>query len=151
MRLGSSTVGAVGCLATCYAQAVRHLGIDDDFTPADVVERGAFQGAAMIQATTAGRLGLVAGDVHHVAVRSALAAALSSGAVIVMHVDHRGDSAADHFVLATSVTGDDVDYADPATGKMATLSLSTLEGSTVWGSTAKTYRVRSVRQLNAAR
>ena len=159
-KLGSSTIGRVGCLATVYAQAARALGVDDDCTPVDVVERGVFRGAAMLQADTAKRMGLVADDVTraddvHRRMRDVLTAALAVGDVVVMHVDHDsskpdGDPEGDHFVLALRIEGDVIVFADPATGDEERMDLRMLSCSVMWGTRARRYELRSVRPLRAA-
>lgn len=155
-KLGTSTIGRVGCLATVYAQAMRSLGIDDEATPVDVVERGSFVGPSMVQQATARLLGLVADDVTrstdvHRHMASVLTSALAAGDVVVMHVDHDsskpdGDPEGDHFVLALHGDLDAIVFADPATGNLERMSLQTLSADVG----AKHYLLRSVRPLRAA-
>lgn len=155
-KLGTTTIGKVGCLATAYAEAMRRLGIDDEATPVDVVERGVFRGAAMLQLDTAKALGIVADDVTHAGdvhrkMRDVLVSALADGAVVVMHVDHDsakpdGDPEGDHFGLALRIEGDVVVFADPATGDEERMSLATLTANVP----SKRYQLRSVRPLRRA-
>ena len=81
---------------------------------------------------------------------------LRAGGLVIAHVDHTGDAFGDHFVL---IHGDEHDasgyrrmlYADPATGRDAQIDGLNLEGVTTWGTRVKTYRVRSVRSVRAAK
>lgn len=156
LALGPSTIGKVGCLATVYAQALIALGINAAATPVDVVGKGSFIRAAMVQQATARLLGLVADDVtHHDDVHrkmvDVLRSAIAEGAVVVMHVDHDsakpdGDPEGDHFVLGLRIEGDVVVFADPATGSEERMSLSTLTAAV----SSKRYQLRSVRPLRAA-
>lgn len=155
-KLGTSTIGRVGCLATVYAQAMRTLGIDDEATPVDVVERGVFRGAAMLQLDTATRLGIVADDVTHAAdvhrsMVAVLAKAMTANSVVVMHVDHDsakpdGDPEGDHFVLGLRIEDTFVYFADPATGNEERMNLNSLTANV----SSKRYQLRSVRPLRRA-
>ncbi len=168
---GGSTIGKAGCLLTCLAQALRHMHLDDDATPATVQDHALqaggrpFRGPSAIIADVAIANGLlVAGRVNEAegqsALRDAIAGAVELGHVALMHVDHDeergGDHDADHWVLATDVVrgdeGDDdvVVYTDSATADEGTLSLRTLTGVAVWAGAPRTYRVRAVRMLKPA-
>jgi hypothetical protein len=165
-KLGTSTtsIAAAGCLATCYAQALRFLGVDDDATPASVVEvgnatRGAFLRASIVQPVLSKALGLKASDpVASVqgaqAVRAHIVAGLDRSApgVVILHVDHDSDRAGgdidgDHFVLAIDISNDSIHYCDPATGALGSLDLRTMSGMAAWGTTLRRYEVRSARAL----
>lgn len=155
-KLGTSTIGRIGCLATVYAQASRHLRIDENVTPVDVVERGVFHGNGLIQPDTGKRLGIVVSDVTHENavhrnMRGELLSALLTGVVVVMWVDHdsekpEGDPEGDHFVLGIGVDGDAVVFADPATGTLERMPIATLECDVG----KKRYKLRSVRPLRKA-
>lgn len=165
-KLGTSTtsIAAAGCLATCYAQALRFLSIDDEATPSEVVDvgnatPGAFLRASIVQPVLSKALGLKASDpVASVqgaqAVRAAIVEGLKHG-VVILHVDHDSDRAGgdidgDHFVLAVHVDDDVIVYTDPATGDRGTLGLRTMSGVAGWGSPLRRYEVRSARALRTA-
>ena len=155
-----STMGAVGCLVTCYAQAMRELGVDLDADPRTVLARGVFSGAAMWQQDTAKSLGLVADDVTrvtdvHRVMRTVLTQTLGKGDLVVMHVDHdstkvKGDVDGDHFVLGLRIEDADVIFADPATGRLERLDSRMLTCPVMWGTVVRPYQVRSVRPLRRA-
>lgn len=166
VKLGTSTtsVAAAGCLATCYAQALRVLRIDDDATPDEVVAvgkatPGAFLRASIVQPVLSKALGIKASDpVAAVqgaqAVRAHIVAGLAHG-VVILHVDHDshragGDIDGDHFVLAIGMSDDAITYCDPATGGLGTLDLRTMSGMASWGSPLRRYEVRSARALVVA-
>ena len=160
----TTTIGAAGCLATCYAQALRALGVDSSATPSEIVDvgndtPGVFLRASIVQPVLAKALRLKAGDpVASVQGAQALRAAIVTGlkdGVVVLHVDHDmhragGDIDGDHFVLALSVADELITYADPATGKLGTLDLRMLSGVADWGSPLRRYEVRSARALRKA-
>lgn len=172
-KLGTSTtsIAAAGCLATCYAQALRVLGIDEKATPAEVVDvgnatPGSFLRASIVQPVLSKALGIKASDpVASVqgaqAVRAHIVAGLAHG-VVILHVDHDshragGDIDGDHFVLAigmSDATGEgwaqSITYCDPATGGLGTLDLRTMSGMASWGSPLRRYEVRSARALVVA-
>lgn len=165
-KLGTSTtsIAAAGCLATCYAQALRVLGIDEKATPAEVVDvgnatPGAFLRASIVQPVLSKALGIKASDpVASVqgaqAVRAHIIAGLAHG-VVILHVDHDshragGDIDGDHFVLAIGMSDDAITYCDPATGGLGTLDLRTMSGMASWGSPLRRYEVRSARALVVA-
>ena len=165
-KLGTSTtsVAAAGCLATCYAQALRFLGIDDKATPSEVVDvgnatPGAFLRASIVQPVLSKALGIKASDpVASVqgaqAVRAHIVAGLAHG-VVILHVDHDshragGDIDGDHFVLAIGMSDDAITYCDPATGGLGTLDLRTMSGMASWGTPLRRYEVRSARALTVA-
>lgn len=165
-KLGTSTtsVAAAGCLATCYAQALRFLGIDEKATPSEVVDvgnatPGAFLRASIVQPVLSKALGIKASDpVAAVqgaqAVRAHIVAGLAHG-VVILHVDHDshragGDIDGDHFVLAIGMSDDAITYCDPATGGLGTLDLRTMSGMASWGTPLRRYEVRSARALTVA-
>ena len=162
-KLGTSTtsIAAAGCLATCYAQALRSLGVDAEATPSEVVDvgnatKGAFLRASIVQPVLAKALGIAASDpVAAVqgaqAVRAHIVAGLADG-VVILHVDHDSDRAGgdidgDHFVLAIGIADDLITYCDPATGGLGSLDLRTMSGMAAWGKPLRRYEVRSARAL----
>jgi hypothetical protein len=152
----SKTMSAVGCLVTCYAQALRDLGVDPDATPLTVNDRGVFVGAGLVQVATAKRLGL---DVDVVATTGTMprlmqhvSYGLEAGGRVILHVDHdsakvSGDAAGDHFVLARRLTKEGYIFADPATGREHLLDGSTLTANVG----LKSYLLRSARIVRPAK
>jgi hypothetical protein len=165
VKLGKTTltVGAAGCLATCYAQALRALGIDETATPATVVAAcvtaNGFLRAGIVQPVLSKALGIHADDVVTAVqtaqvMRAVIVKGLERG-VVILHVDHDhdragGDDDGDHFVLATRIEGDRIYYCDPATGSECWLDLRTMSGMAEWGDPRRRYEVRSARPLRAA-
>ena len=166
LRLPESTMSVedYGCLLLCYTQALRDLEVDPEATPLSVIkatkeltgrDRVWFAGEP-VQTQLAKAVGLTAGDVVRCPpqpaqeMRRVLLAALDVG-LAILNVNHDGDAAPDHFVLARRLEGDRVWYADPATGAESWLDLRTLSGTSLWktrkGTITKVYSALSVRPL----
>lgn len=160
LKLGRSkvSIGRSGCLLTVYAEISRMLELDVNQEPTPItlnkvaIAQNCFIGAGLVQSKLAHALGLDLGDLvtGDDAIRKELTTVRTSDTVYVVHVDHGGSAAGDHFVTGFLVAVDEKDAsrnhmlcADPATGGVVTLSLSSLTGPALWGN--KTYRIRSIR------
>ena len=157
---GSHTIGQAGCLLVCVAEAAqRMIGAEADPRPLNTAGRvhRAFSGSSAVIERLARAAGLacgprIAGDVA--VMRSVIVQSLLAKSTVLLHVDHDsarpgGDAAADHWVLALSVSPDaKIVYADPATGKRGHLSMASLSAPSGWRD-ARVYSVRGLRVLTA--
>lgn len=166
-RSRSRTIGQVGCVLTCYAQAQRLTGIDPAATPVTVQRRALelwdgreqtspFSGntAAAFQDRLAAANGLTVGDrvniIEGQRLWGELVGAFFQEGVCLMHVDTVDDGRDEphHWVLAIRLEGqaDDavVVFADPDGGHEGRLPLATLRGPSPKG---KPYVVQGVRRL----
>jgi hypothetical protein len=164
LRLPGSTlpVTAYGCLAACYAQALRDFEVDPSATVRTVIDTtkgvpGIWKGGLPVQVLLAAHFGLTAGELVRAppqpaqAMRAALVAALTAG-LAILHVDHDetrgGDVEADHFVLGRRIVADRIYFADPATGEEDSLDLRMMAAPTMWSDgIPRIYQLRSVRPL----
>jgi len=155
VKLGNSkvSIGKSGCLLTLYTEALRVLDVDALATPLTVnkkaIAAGAYIGAGLVQSTLSKALGFNLGPlvVDVDAIKRELVTPREHDTLFVIHLDHGGTRAPDHFALGLLVDTDRdlLIVADPATGLPCKLSLSTLSGPAGWGN--KTYVIRSVRCL----
>ena len=157
---GSYTIGQVGCLLVCVAEAAqRMIGAEADPRPLNTAGRvhRAFSGSSAVIERLARAAGLacgprIAGDVG--VMRAVIMQSLKAKSTVLLHVDHDsarpgGDVEPDHWVLALSVSPDaKIVYADPATGATGNLGASTLSGPSGWRD-HRTYAVRAIRVLSA--
>lgn len=166
-RSRSRTIGQVGCVLTCYAQARRIMGLDPMATPVTVQQRALdlwdgreqtspFSGntAAAFQDRLAAANDLVVGDrvniIEGQRCWGELVGAFFHGGLCLMHVDSVADDLDEpnHWVLAVRLDGQGDDavvvYADPDGGHEGRLPLATLTGPSPKG---KPYRVQGVRRL----
>jgi hypothetical protein len=162
-------LGRIGCLVTAIAEAARRSG-DQHITPGTLLAKAKEKGepgsknAVFTKSGAAflDRLAAVAGleapreqRVYLASgldeLRRVIRKTLNDGAFCTLHVDHdpRPDGTGNHFVLAIAIVDDQIQYADPATGREHFLSLSTLEGRAAWG--GKTYRVVSAAPIFSPR
>lgn len=167
-----ATIGQVGCVLTCIAQAARHFGIDSESTPANVQHAAiaAWDGAnpqtAPFQPRTAAafspRIGRIVGlriddrvnVIEGPRFYSALSHTFASGGVVMMHVDSKDDGSDEpnHWVLGLRLEGvaetAAVIYADPDGGHEGRLPLGALKAPSPKG---KPYELRGIRPVFAAR
>lgn len=166
-RSRSRTIGQVGCVLTCYAQAQRITGIDPAATPVTVQQRAMdawngredtapFSGntAAAFQARLAAANGLTVGDrvniIEGQRCWGELVGAFFQEGLCLLHVDTVDDGRDEphHWVLAVRLDGQGDDavvvYADPDGGHEGRLPLSSLRGASPKG---KPYAVQGVRRL----
>ena len=155
-----TTIGQAGCLLVCVAEAAqRMIGAEADPRPLNTAGRvhRCFSGASAIVDKLAKVAGLacgprIAGDVG--VMRSVIVQSLLAKSTVLLHVDYDsakpgGDAAADHWVLALSVSPDaKIIYADPATGKRGHISMASLSAPSGWRD-ARVYSVRGLRVLTA--
>lgn len=166
-RSRSRTIGQVGCVLTCYAQAQRITGIDPAATPETVQQRALlawdgreqtspFSGntAAAFQDRLAAANDLVVGDrvnlIEGQKLWAELVGAFFREGLCLMHVDSVADDIDEpnHWVLAIRLDGQGDDavvvYADPDGGYEGRLPLRTLTGYSPKG---KPYQVQGVRRI----
>lgn len=166
-RSRSRTIGQVGCVLTCYAQAMRIMGIDAEATPASVQRRALelwdgseetapFAGntAAAFQVRLAAANGLTVGDRVNIIDGQRLWGELIGSffyeGLCLMHVDSIDDGRddANHWVLGVRLDGQGDDavvvYADPDGGYEGRLPLRTLQAPSPKG---KPYAVQGVRRI----
>ena len=151
---GPQTIGKSGCLLCVYTEIARHFALDVVTAPTPLtlnkvaLAQGAFIGSGLIQSKLAHALGLAIDDVitDLAAMRTELKTA-SDERVFIVHVDHGGSKAADHFILAVEFDHiqQSVLCADPATGAVVRLPISSITAPAGWG--GKNYVIRSVRRV----
>lgn len=160
--LGQGTFGAVGCVVTSLAMALRFLGVRAGATPLQVQAAGLLRGnvwapgqsgcvvPALVSAQVDVSPGVDLAGPGRVADKGALRElimeTLTKRGVLLVAVDYdrslpKGDPIADHWVCCYAVDGDDVLMADPATARTERLLMSTLEGPVKWGKITRRYSV----------
>jgi len=151
LGLGTSTIGASGCLLCSLLMAKQQLlPSEPTILPPDgnalLLAAKAFHGSSLSVPVAAKALGLSAPDSERLRGvpddRAAIEAALSKGAC-VLHVATDGGRTGRHFILALRIEGDEVVVADPALGKEVRLMLNRLT-FVMWGKKQKSYRIVGV-------
>jgi hypothetical protein len=157
---GPATIGRAGCLLCAIAQAAciagkptnpNHLNQLGQQTP------GCFVGSNTVISELAKATGLVADPFRRVnaaqgtdALKRALSSAICSGELALLHVDHGGGDAGDHWILAVDSTFEGGYLCtDSATGGTVVIGPD-LDGVTRWGKVDKRYHVRAVFPFTAA-
>lgn len=170
-RSRTATIQQVGCVLTCYAQALRLLHIDPAATPVTVQDRALstwdgradtapFSGntAAAFQNRLGAAVGLQVRDrvnaIEGAKFYADVYATFGMAGLLMMHVDSRDDGLDEpnHWVLGVRLDGsvDDgvVVYADPDGGHEGRMPLSTLKAASPKG---KAYELRGIRRVLSAR
>ena len=158
--IGDSTVGRIGCLATCLTMAHNAiygdaLGVHD--AGSIITEPGGFNGNLTLVPGAAKALGLDATEKERIrGTRKTVPLdagwkarlAIDGGGLCIVHVDHGGGPEGDHFILGFGVDdgiqGDHIEddmilCADPAPGTVVRLAESGLSGTSLWKNLTKHY------------
>lgn len=158
---GTQTFGAVGCVVTSVAMALRFLGIRAGAMPLDVQALGLARpgvwapgqsGCVIPELCRACDLDVIddmdgpgkAAPVERL--RGFVVETLQAGGVVLVGVDYdrdapAGDPTAEHWGCAFAIDGDDLLLADPATARTERLLLQTLAGPVRWGRRVRPYQV----------
>ena len=157
---GNQKCGAVGCVITSTAMALRLLGVRAGATPTTVQAAGLArhgvwaEGASgcVVPELVRAQTGLtvdVDADGPGVAVPAnrlspLILDTLSAGGVALVSVDYdagvrTGDAIGDHWVCAYAADDDWLYVADPATAKVERLDRTTLAASVMWGRRRRPY------------
>lgn len=159
---GAQKCGAVGCVITSTAMALRLLGVRAGATPTTVQAAGLArhgvwaEGASgcVVPELVRAQTGLtvdVDADGPGVAVpvgrlSPLILDCLSAGGVALVSVDYdagvrTGDAIGDHWVCAYAADDDWLYVADPATAKIERLDRTTLAATVMWGRRRRPYVV----------
>ena len=159
---GNQKCGAVGCVITSTAMALRLLGVRAGATPTTVQAAGLARhgvwadGASgcVVPELVRAQTGLavdVDADGPGVAapvgrLSPLILDCLSAGGVALVSVDYdagvrTGDSIGDHWVCAYAADDDWLYVADPATAKIERLDKTTLAATVMWGRRRRPYVV----------
>jgi hypothetical protein len=159
---GAQKCGAVGCVITSVAMALRFLGVRAGATPTTVQTAGLArhgvwaEGASgcVVPELVRAQTGLavdVDADGPGVAapvgrLSPLILDCLSAGGVALVSVDYdagvrTGDAIGDHWVCAYAADDDWLYVADPATAKVERLDRTTLAASVMWGRRRRPYVV----------
>ena len=157
---GNQKCGAVGCVITSTAMALRLLGVRAGATPTTVQAAGLArhgvwaEGASgcVVPELVRAQTGLtvdVDADGPGVAVPAnrlspLILDTLSAGGVALVSVDYdagvrTGDAIGDHWVCAYAADDDWLYVADPATAKVERLDKTTLAATVMWGRRRRPY------------
>jgi hypothetical protein len=160
--LGQGTFGAVGCVVTSLAMALRFLGVRAGATPLQVQAAGLLRGnvwapgqsGCVVPALVSAQVDVSPGVdlagpgkvADKGALRELITETLAKRGVLLVAVDYdrslpKGDPIADHWVCCHAVDGDDVMISDPATARIERLLFQTLEGPVKWGKITRRYSV----------
>jgi hypothetical protein len=159
---GPQRFGAVGCLVTSVAQALRILGVRAGATPLDVQRAGlawpdvwapGSSGAVVTELVRAQKGVVVGGDYSGAGtstppevLRPVIADCIQRGGVALVAVDYdrdmpAGDPTAEHWGCAYAAQARRLWLTDPATAKRESVDLATLAGPVSWGSVVRPYVV----------
>ena len=159
---GQQKCGAVGCVITSVAMALRFLGVRAGATPTTVQTAGLARhgvwadGASgcvvpeLVRAQTGLTVDVdadgpgVAAPVDRLS--PLILDCLSGGGVALVSVDYDagvkgGDAIGDHWVCAYAADDDWLHVADPATAKVERLDRTTLSATVMWGRRRRPYVV----------
>ena len=156
---GSATIGRAGCLLCAIAQAACIAGKPTNPNLLNQLGQqtpGCFAGSNTVIPALAKAAGLVADTSRRVnavqgadALKAALTSAISAGELALLHVDHGGSDAGDHWILAIEAADGGYLCTDSATGGTVVIGPD-LDGVTRWGKVDKRYHVRAVFPFTAA-
>jgi hypothetical protein len=157
---GNQKCGAVGCVITSVAMALRYLGVRAGATPTTVQTAGLARpgvwapGASgcVVPELVRAQTGLAVGvDADGPGIKAPvdrlsplILDTLAGGGVALLSVDYDagvrgGDSIGDHWVCAYAADDDWLYLADPATAKVEKIDRTTLAATVMWGRRRRPY------------